>query len=93
MVDYFLETYAINDVITEADAKIMSCTTTLNNTPIEYAKILWAKALRYDQMYDKHVKKVASLKAYKTPFARACVRFEFGTSMQPYKKLRDMSHP
>lgn len=57
MVNYFLETHATDDVVAEADAEIITFIHLLNNAPVEYAKLLWAKAPPCHRVYDEYVQK------------------------------------
>lgn len=57
VVNYLLEAYVTDDVIAKTDAEIMGLSQQLNKTLIEYAKLLWAKALRCNPVYDKYVLK------------------------------------
>lgn len=56
-MNYLLETYVTDDVIAEINNDIMPYAQPVNKTPIEYAGILWSKALQCDCVYDDYVLK------------------------------------
>lgn len=61
-VNYFLETYATDDVIAEADDDMMRFTQPSNKSPTEYTEALWNKGFKRDRVYDEHVHKDIILK-------------------------------
>lgn len=57
VVNHLFETYAMDDVIEETDAKIMHYTPSADKKPIESTELLWSKALRCDRVYVEYVLK------------------------------------
>lgn len=54
-VNYLLKMYATSDVIAESDAEKVRFLHRLTRTLIEYTKLLWARVLRCNRVYNKYI--------------------------------------
>lgn len=87
-----LETYTTDDVIAETDAEIITLSQLLNQTLIEYAKLLWSKALRCNEVHDIYVVKSNLIEGIQDYVSRSEILFGVRTNMQQYKTWHDMTH-
>lgn len=61
-MDYLLDTYAIDDVVTKMQADMKYIHQSSNTYPTEYVEALRNKVLQCDRVFDKRFRKVFSLK-------------------------------
>lgn len=88
VVKYYLRTYSTNDVVSEIGSELEIMGFTQPKKVRRWSsKPNYSGPRRYNTIKCTKTTPLmgTSLKAYKTPFSSACVRFGVSTSMQPFK--------
>lgn len=89
-VNYLLETYATDDVITKTDADMMSFTQPSSKLPTECAEALWNIALRCEQAYDEYEPKGFLLRNHWHPSGTVCSPIGVQRNTLQYTSWRSM---
>lgn len=66
-VNYLLETFTKYNIVSEIDDDIVQLTLVWNKFPMEFAEVLWIRALRRDKVYDEYVLKGIFIEALAEP--------------------------
>lgn len=88
-INYFLETYAVDDVIVQTDTNIMSFTQLSNKSPTEYTEAFWNNAHQWNSVSDEYVLKEISIEGLSESVRRSTRSY---WSSKKDSTLHDVAH-